>query len=174
MSRKFEVTGKAVVYTEDGAKIIPCEVRRRFNINMDTNDFRFDIKTKKDLGENYLLIGGARTIPTDNIYAKPSFHPETVDYAYKFTQTKFFRLILDLMRLAQWHPIDNKNYMLHSEWFRDNRFMRGQQPDIDFSVSVADIDAQFFQKYEFSAQMIEFTEARYSYDELLYGGGKKR
>ena len=162
MGRKYEVTGKAVVYTPDGAEIIDCEVRRSFNINGDENIFRFDKATKSKLGEKYLLIGGARTVSTDNNYAKPAYHPETIEYAYKYTQTKFFRLLLDLMRLAQWEPINCSNYMLHSKWFRDNRFATGQEPDIDFSVSVKEIDAQFYKKYEFSPAMIEYVEAHYS------------
>ena len=166
MGYKYEVTGKAVVYTEEGAKILDSEVRRYFNANADYCEFRFDNKTKKELGEKYLLIGGARTVPTDNIYAQAAYQPERVEWAYKYTQTKFFRLMIDLMKLAQFAPINKANYMIYGSWFYNNSFVKGMEPDIDFTKSVKEIDAQFYRKHEFTPHMIEFVEARYSYDEL--------
>ena len=155
---KFEVTGKAVIYTKSGAKIVDSKVRRVFNSNADTNTFRVKVK------EPHILIGGARDVPTDNIYAKNAFHPETVDFAYKYAQTKFFRLTLDLMRLAQWEPIHPSNRPMNFNWFTTNRFPRGQEPDIDFTKSVAEIDAQLYRKYGFTKPMIDFVEARYHDD----------
>ena len=55
MGRIFEVTGKAVIYTADGVKVVDAQVRSYFNVNADYNHFTF----KHD--EPYLLIGGART-----------------------------------------------------------------------------------------------------------------
>ena len=158
---KREITGKAVIYTHDGAKIIDAEVRRQFNVYQDSNRYRFNF------ADDYVLVGGARTVETDNIYAKPAYHPETIDYAFKYASTKFFRLMLDLMRLAQWEPIHPSNYVMHGEWFTSNKFQIGKEPDIDFSVSLAEIDAQFYRKYEFTPAMIAFTEARYSYDDVF-------
>lgn len=56
MSRKFGVTGKAVIYTRDGAKIVDAEVRRIFNANYDGLDFKYTFD------EPHILIGGVRTI----------------------------------------------------------------------------------------------------------------
>lgn len=155
---RFEVTGKAVIYTKGGAKIVDSEVRRYFNVGYDGNNYSTQIK------EPYLLIGGARDVPTDNIYAKPAFHPETIGYAYKYAQTKFFRLMLDLMRLAQWEPIHPSNRPMNANWFQWNAFSAGQKPDIDFTKSVAEIDAQLYRKYGFTKPMIDFVEARYHDD----------
>ena len=75
----------------------------------------------------------------------------TVDHAFKYTQTKFFQAVLDFMRLAQWNPIH-----------KDNCF--AVKPDIDFDKSVAEIDEQFFSKYDFTPAMIKFLEERYHDD----------
>lgn len=156
MGRKFEVTGKAVIYTPNGVKVVDAEVRRWFNNQGDGN--RFSIK----YNEPYVLIGGARDVPADNPYAKPAYHPETIEFAFKYASTKFFRLQLDLMRLAQWEPIHKHNYIMFGSWFTTNHFNCGGRPDIDFTKHVADIDRQFFRKFEFSQHMIDFVEARYS------------
>ena len=164
MGRKFEVTGKAVIYTKAGAKIVDAEVRRKFNSNFDGNDFK--IKTD----EEYLLIGGARTKPTDNIYAMNAYHPERVEAAFKYASTKFFRLILDLQRLAQWEPIHYANTPLNYQWFQYNVLPMGEKPDIDFTLSLPEIDAQLYRKYDFTPAMIKFVEERYSYDDAIYDG----
>lgn len=157
MSRKYEVTGAAVIYTADGAKIIDCEVRRWANAHGDGNDFRFDNAFRKEYGEKYILIGGARTVPTEDSFAKPAFHPETVTHAFNYARSKFFRLMLDLMRLAQWEPINKANYVLHGDWFMTNQFHVGQKPDINFDEP---IDEQFYRKYEFTQPMIDFVEKK--------------
>lgn len=164
MGRKFEVTGKAVIYTKDGVKIVDAEVRRKFNVNYDGCDFK--IKTD----EEYLLIGGARTIQTDNIYAMNAYHPERVEAAFKYASTKFFRLIIDLQRLAQWEPIYRYNPPLNYQWFQLNKLFMGEVPDIDFTLSLPEIDEQLYRKYDFTPAMIAFTEARYSYDDAIYKG----
>ena len=156
MGRKFEITGKAVIYTHDGAKIIDAEVRRQANAQYDGLIFRFNFD------QPYILIGGARDVPTDNPYAKDAFHPQTIDFAFKYASSKLFRLQLDLMRLAQWHPIHKHNYVMFADWFRTNHFNLVQRPDIDFSQPLPDIDRQFFRKFHFSQHMINFVEAIYS------------
>lgn len=40
MARKFEATGKAVVYTHDGVEIVDAEVRRSFNVHCDTCTYK--------------------------------------------------------------------------------------------------------------------------------------
>lgn len=162
MGRKYEVTGKAVIYTKDGVKVVDSDVRRLFNINQDSCTFK-----TKETGE-YLLVGGARTVPTDNIYAKAAYNPERVDAVFKYASTKFFRLILDLQRLAQFEPIHRANCPMNYHWFSTNRLSAVEKPDIDFSVSVPEIDAQLYRKYDFTPAMIKFVEERYSYDDALH------
>lgn len=156
MGRKFEITGKAVIYTEAGGQVVDCETRRYFNAHADGNDFRF-----KNLEGNYLLVGGARTVPSDNPYAAEP-RPELVEQALNYTRTKFFRLMLDLQRLAQFEPIHKANRVLEYQYWSENP----PKSDIDFSTSVADLDAQLYRKLGFTQEMIDFTEARYSYDDL--------
>ena len=150
MGRKYEVTGQAVIYTAEGAKIIDCEVRRWANVHGDWNEFHFDNKFRKEYGEKYILIGGARTVPTDDIFAQPAYHPETIDRAYRYTQSKFFRLMLDLMRLAQWEPINKANVPLEKTLYIYN------------GVKALPVDdASLFERYGFTQPMIDFAEARY-------------
>lgn len=68
----------------------------------------------------------------------------------KFESTKFFRLMIDFMRLAQW---DTVRTYLHPPLF-----------NADLSKSVADIDRQLYHRLNFSQHMINFVEARYHYD----------
>ena len=58
MGRKFEITGKAVIYTKDGVKVVDSEVRRYFDANASWCKFKY----KYD--EPHMLIGGARTLTT--------------------------------------------------------------------------------------------------------------
>ena len=155
MARKINVNGSVVIYTAEGAKVLDAEVRHIFNMHGEWYKFKFDV------AENYLLIGGARTVPTDNIHAAKC-RPEAIQQAVNFTKTKFFRLILDLMRLAQFEPIHQDNFCLESDYFRHDDF----ESDIDFSKSVEDLDKQFYRKYGFTSAMIDFVERRYCYDDL--------
>ena len=154
--RKIKPTGSAVIYTAEGAKVVEAEVRHIFNVHTDRYAFKFDEP------EKYLLIGGARTVPTDNIHAAKC-RPEAIKQAVNFTRTKFFRLMLDLMRLAQFEPINKNNYCFEADYFRSDYC----KSDIDFSASVEELDAQFYRKYKFTPAMIKFVEEKYSYDELL-------
>ncbi len=154
--RKYEITGQAVIYTLEGAKIIDCEVRRAANVHGDWNEFRFDKAFRKEYGEKYLLIGGARTVPTDNFFAKPAFHPETVTHAFNYARSKFFRLMIDLMRLAQWEPIHAANYVLEQKLYQSND-----------AKALATDDAALYERYGFSQPMIDFVEKKY--DEIRTG-----
>ena len=153
---KIKPTGSAVIYTAEGVKVIEAEVRHVFNVHGDWYKFKFDAP------EKYLLIGGARTVPSDNVHAA-KVRPEAISQAVKFTRTKFFRLMLDLMRLAQFEPIDKNNYCFESDIFHSD----DSKSEIDFSASVEEMDAQFYRKYKFTPAMIKFVEEKYSYDELL-------
>ena len=145
MGRGREITGKAVIYTADGVKVIDAEVRRYANAQGDEVDSRFDYE------EPYLYIGGARTVPTDDSFAKPAYNPERVEHAAQFASTKFFRLILDLQRLAQWEPINKYNYAFDGLQYRTN----------DPQTSRFETDADLYAKWKFNPAMIKFTEEHY-------------
>ncbi len=147
---KFEVTGKAVLYTKDGVEVVDAEVRRYFNANGDWNAVKH-IQFKGD----YLLVGGARIAPKQNQYAATP-RPELVDVMIRYAKSKFFRLMLDLMRLAQWEPIHRYNVPMNYKWFHDNEIWGGL--DVDFAKP---FDEQLYHKYGFNPSMIQFTEARY-------------
>ena len=131
--------GKAVIFTKNGAQIIPCKIKRIRSAHNDMND------PKIKFGSQYLLVGFA----TDD-------KPELIDAALKYTQTKFFRLMLQLERLAQFAPINTGNVIMFSQtWhYNGNPF----KSDIDWSVPVAELDAQLFKKFDFTPEMIQFTE----------------
>lgn len=112
----------------------------------------------------YTVIGIAKTTPTDTKYTLPCA-PYIIDEALKYTQTKFFRLIIDLMKLAQFDPF-NGIPAFGTERFVDclGKDYHPRKFDIDFSVSVPEIDAQLYKKYGFTQAMIDFVERKYSYD----------
>ena len=83
MAWKGAVPAKAVIYTEAGAKIVDCEMRVKRSCHDDHNEWNIT-GTK-----NYLLVGGS----------DPE-HPELIEQAEKYARTKFFRLMIDLWRLA--------------------------------------------------------------------------
>ena len=131
--------GKAVIFTENGAQIIPCKIKRIRSAHNDMND----AKIKFD--GQYLLVGFA----VDD-------KPELIDAALKYTQTKFFRLMLQLERLAQFDPINTGNVIMFSQtWSYNGHHF---QAKIDWSVPVAELDAQLFKKFDFTPEMIQFTE----------------
>lgn len=87
-----------------------------------------------------------------SIAAKIVGHEVALD---KMRRTKFFRLMADLMRLAQFADVEKQ-----AQQFCEDADANG----LDWTVSVAEIDAQLYRKYGFSKAMIEFVEGRYSYD----------
>ncbi len=87
-----------------------------------------------------------------SIAAKIVGHEVALD---KMRRTKFFRLMADLMRLAQFADVEKQAQQFCEDADAD---------DLDWTVSVAEIDAQLYRKYGFSKAMIEFVEGRYSYD----------
>ena len=148
-----EITGKAVIYTYDGVKVIDVEVRRKFNVCLDSVTARFNYP------DDYLLVGAARTVPTNSIYAKPAFNPDRINFAVNYAQSKFFRLSLDLMRLAQWNPINKANIILDYQVFQHNG--SDSMNNIDYSKRGFDLDCQLYKAYGFSQAMIDFTEELY-------------
>ena len=149
----MEITGKAVLYTHDGVKVVDAEVRRYFNANADYNE----AKNIQFSGKDYLLIGGARLAPKQNQYAAEP-RPELVEIMVRYAQSKFFRLTLDLMRLAQWQPLHPHNVPMNQQWFTHNQFTDFSRPDVDFAKP---FDEQLYRKYGFNPSMIRFTEASY-------------
>ena len=93
-------------------------------------------------------------MPTDNIYAQPAYNPERVKLAAEYAKTKFFRLTLDLMRLAQWDPLHPSNVPMGWCCFYDNQ---GKLLPTD--------DISLYKLYSFTPAMIKFSEERY-HDEL--------
>lgn len=150
-----EITGKAVIYTNEGVKVIDAEVRRKANAHADYCIAKFRYP------DDYLLVGAARTVPTDNIFAKPAFNPDRVQAAVNYAESKFFRLILDLMRLAQWNPINKANVVLNYQVFKHNFFYNSDKITVDFSKRGYELDCQLYKFYGFSQAMIDFVEARY-------------
>lgn len=142
--KRFEVTGKAVIYTSDGVKVVPAEVRRMFNNHYDTCTIKFDYSG------DYLLIGGARDVPTTNLYAQPAYNPERIQRAVQYTQTKFFRLMLDFMKLAQWQPIHKFNVPLEYSLYVDNK-----------TTSLPSDDQSLYERWQFTPAMIRFTEEKF-------------
>lgn len=73
----------------------------------------------------------------------------------KIRRTKFYRLMADLMRLAQFTDVEKQ-----AEQFCIN----ADDNDLDWTADVPAIDAQLYRKFAFSKPQIEFVEGRYSYD----------
>lgn len=156
MGAKYEVTGKTVIYTKDGVKIVDAEVRREFNLYLDTCKVRFKYngcltKFTHDDGD-YILLGCARTVPTDNVYAKPAYSPQRIERAAEYGRSKFFRQMLELMRLAQWEPINPANYPM--EDFVSNAFPTNKPLPLSE-------DEILYTRYGFNDAMKEWTENHY-------------
>lgn len=146
---KREITGKAVIYTADGVKVVNAEVRRYFNVYSDERRAKFNFD------KDYLLIDCARAVPTDNVCAKPAFKPEVITRAVNFAESKFFKFSLELMKLAQWQPIHKHNTTFG--WYKDSVFDNSGLKNIDYDK---DVDAQLFDFYEFTPAMIKFVESK--------------
>ncbi len=155
--RKITPNGKAVIYTEDGAKVLDAEVIGLFNVHDDTYRIRFNEPKK------YLLIGGAR-INREGIQNATKLRPEAVEQMMKFTRTRFFRFMLELMKQAKFEPIHSANHFVETEDFHHDTYRTG----VDFSTSVEELDAQFYRRYNFTPAMIAFIEERHSYDDIRH------
>ena len=156
--RKITPNGKAVIYTEDGAKVLDAEVIGVFNVMSDIYRISFDKP------EKYLLIGGAALEQPPPNKFRLTLRAEAVEQMLKFTRTRFFRLMLDLMRQAQFEPIHSVNHFVETEDFHHDTYRTG----VDFSTSVEELDAQFYRSYNFTPAMIAFIEEKYSYDDIRH------
>lgn len=149
MARRNVTADKTVIYTTDGGKVVDCQTRRRASATCDITEF-FSATGKEFLSdEKYLRVGGCER------------YPERIAEALKYTRTKFFRLIIELQRLAQFDPIHPYNVVLDSQYFGCDR---AGKPAVDYSGSVAEIDAQLYRRYEFTPEMIAFVEDLYHDD----------
>lgn len=165
MSRE-NPNGEVVLYVEGkGAVVATADVLIRSEIQLGALSKGFRKNTLNvPANLKYQLVGMAKTTPTTQEYTLPC-DPEIIDEALKYTRTKFFRLMIDLMKLAQFDPFNGIPFF-GSEKFRDcsDEHYRPLPFDIDFSATVPEIDAQLYRKYGFTPAMIDFVERKYSYD----------
>lgn len=162
---KRVINGQAVIYTDNGVEIVPAEIRRVFNVHEDS----LQIKPVIEKGKRYIIVGGAKTFQDqpNNIHAVEPM-PFLIERCRKYAKTKFFRLIFDLVKCAQFDPcagVNGTEYCFGWYWFEIKNPREVVDTDINFDVSIAEIDAQLYKKYEFSAAMIDFVERRYAYDD---------
>ena len=160
MARKFN--GKAVIYTNDGVKVIDADVRRYRSCIRD-EDEAHGIRYNGD----YIFIGCAKTAPPtpdDFLYNTPPM-PELIPQMINFAHSKWFHLMLDLFRLAQWEPVNSTNVFPIAAPFtrRQHHFF---ETLFDFSKPLPELDKALYQHYHFSPAMIRFVEERYNYDDL--------
>lgn len=153
---RFEITGQAVVFTPDGVKVLDCMVRRWASAISEYLRFHLSNADKKALGDNYILIGGARTVPTNDPWGQCAYAPAAVDAAKAYASSHFFRFMLLLMRLAQFEPIHNANPPFG--------FIIDHQ---NYKQALTD-DNDLYQHYGFSPAMIAFAEEHYH--DVLYHG----
>ena len=77
----------------------------------------------------------------------------------RIRKTKFYRFMIDLQRLAQFDP--------EHEFSANNSFVEFLLDNVeDAMLPLADVDSLLYWRFEFTPAMINFVEARYSYDEL--------
>ena len=164
MSRK-NPNGKVVLYTENGALIATADVSNvigTWEIRPDNtihfNRGTFDIPE----GARYFVVAAAKTVA--NEYPLQPM-PFIIDEALKYTKTKFFRLIIDFAKLAQFDPFNGGIMFGCQRFYKLKNLFAPLDFDIDFSVSVPEIDAQLYKKYDFTPAMIDFVERKYSYDD---------
>lgn len=163
MGNKKEPNGKVILYTEQGAKIVDAHVSISTEVfgGGAIHDHGVYFKyadIPKDL--KYCVVGSAKTVANECALSPMPF---LIGEALKYTQTKFFRLIIDLMKLAKFNPFEC--YAFGTAHFHELRNMAEPFDDgIDYSVFAAEIDAQLYRKYDFTPAMIDFAERRYSYD----------
>ena len=139
--------------------MLDAEVLGLFNVHCDNYQIRFDDKPEK-----YLLIGGAALEQPPPNKFKLTLRPESVEHMLKFTRTRFFRFLLELMRQSKFEPIHPENYLPEADDWRHDIYRTG----VDFSTSIEKLDAQFYRRYNFTPAMIKFIEERYSYDDIRH------
>ena len=161
MARKREITGQVVLYTTEGTHVVDAEVRHNFNAHgsfLRTKNFKQPEKS--------LLVAMARTVPTDNVHAAQPCR-QTIDSAAEYTKTKFFRLLLKLMELAQFEPVHPKNFCFARHDLENLRLpnlpigANTLPKNFDWTADADGLDAQFFKLFDFTPALIRFTEAHF-------------
>lgn len=75
---------------------------------------------------------------------------EQAEATLKYIKSKFFRTMLGVLKITQHNHKDTFKYVPLQDFTSDS--------DIDWSVSVAEIDKQLYKKYDLSPEEIEFIE----------------
>ena len=169
MSRE-NPNGEVVLYVEGkGTVVATADVARASSIHGCIQDGGIKVYATTlnlDKDSRYLVVGAVKKVPPEpdlECALKPV--PYIIDEALKYTRTKFFRMMIDLMKLAQFDPFNNDVPAFGSERFLHAPLAdKYLETDIDFSLSVPEIDAQLYRKYDFTPAMIDFVERKYSYD----------
>lgn len=165
MAKKV-INGQVVIYTDHGVEIVPAEIRRQYNVQGESLQFK-NLQVPKD--KRYIIIGGGKTWQDqpDNIHAADVM-TWNIERARKYGSTKFFRFILDLMKLAQFDPLAHINGVercLNFQWFSELKNPRETiDAPINLDADIAEIDRQLYKLYGFGAAQIDFIERRYAYD----------
>lgn len=97
------------------------------------------------------LLGEPDTGVTDTFISIGTFSTkEEAENALKYIKTKFARIMLGVNKITQHNP--------KSTWANVPIQNFTDKSDIDWSVSISNIDKQFYKKYGLSAEEIEFIE----------------
>lgn len=70
----------------------------------------------------------------------------------KYVKSKFARVLLGILKITQDNPPDRWAYIPQQNFSSDS--------DIDWSVSIAEIDRQLYRKYNLSEEEIAFVETK--------------
>lgn len=97
------------------------------------------------------LIGTPLIGYTQSFIGIGSFDTEIeANACFKYIKTKFARVMLGILKITQDNPPEKWKYVPLQDFTSDS--------DIDWSVSVAEIDKQLYKKYDLSPEEIEFIE----------------
>ena len=95
------------------------------------------------------IIESPHTGTTESFLSLGSFKDEIdANNALKYVKTRFVRALLGVLKTTQDITPSKWKYVPTQDFSDDS--------DIDWSVSVSEIDEQLYQKYDFSREEIEF------------------
>ena len=97
------------------------------------------------------LVGTPLVGSTDTFISIGKFDNETeVNNCFKYVKSKFARTMLGVLKVTQHNPANTWKYVPLQDFTPDS--------DIDWSVSVPEIDQQLYRKYGLSEEEIQFIE----------------
>ena len=97
------------------------------------------------------IIGEPRLLVTQTFLTIGCFNErKEAEACMKYIKTKFARVLLGILKITQDNPPEKWKYVPLQD-FNDNS-------DIDWSVSITDIDKQLYKKYGLSQEEIDFIE----------------